>query len=569
MRVPAKTLLSLLMAFPSVLSAQDKLQCHDPNSPQLGDLSKVGTCHFPISCDPTLQADFDRALAVLHSFWYDQARKQFQAIAVKDPSCAMAQWGIAMTYYHPLWAPPTPEDLAAGTAAAQKALALGPKTPRELAYVEALNTFYKNADSVDHRTRALAYEKSMENLYKTYPKDDEVGIFYALSLNGTFLFTDKSYTNVKKAGKLLEELSPRNPNHPGIAHYIIHSYDYPPLAAQALPVARSYAKIAPGVPHALHMPSHIFTRLGLWGESIQSNLASSQTAQAYAAQLFPGKNSFEQLHALDYLEYAYLQVSDLPKAQELVHRCAAMKAIEPADDFAAVYALATLPARYQVETRNWPAAAALPVAPSFITWSKFPHMEASIQFAKALGAAHTGDLKAARAATDRLGVLYAAIPDPKLKYWKAPVEIQRLEAEAWLAYASGDKAHALELMRSAVTLEDGTEKHPVTPGPIIPAHELLADMLFDMGRPGDALVEYEISFTISPNRFNGIYGAARSAQNAALPQKARTYYAQLIEQTKNGAGERPALDEAHAYLKDASLRTGVSTDGKLQLSKKN
>ncbi len=548
--------LSALFFAPSSSPAQEGRQCHDPSSPSLGDLSKVGTCRFPISGGRALRNDFNRALAVLHSFWYQEARLAFQDLAKKDPHCAMAHWGIAMTYYHPLWAPPTPDELIEGSAAASKALELGPKTERERDYVAALNVFYKDADKLDHRTRALAYEKAMEELYEKYPKDDEAGIFYALALNGTFLFTDKSYTNVIKAGKLLEKLAPRNPNHPGIAHYIIHSYDYPPLASKALAVARGYAKIAPGVPHALHMPSHIFTRLGLWDESIQSNLASAKTAQDYAALHFRGRNSFEQLHAVDYLGYAYLQKGDLPKAQELVAELAAMKALEPADDFAGVYAFATLPARLQVETRNWKAAAALPLSPAFITWSKFPHMEANVQFARALGAARSGDVPGARQAADRLKVLKDAIPDPKLKYWKDPVEVERREAEAWVAFAEGNKTLALELMRAAAALEDSTEKHPVTPGPILPARELLGDLLMELGQPGPALAEYEKSLATSPNRFNGLSGAAKAARMDGQQDKAQRYYNQILRLTKGVASHRTEVQEAREYL-DGIRKAGL------------
>jgi hypothetical protein len=493
------------------------------------------------------QGDFDTALAILHSFFYPEARLRFEALARREPTCAMAYWGMAMSYYHPLWAPPTPDDLRAGAEAARRAAELGGKTPLERAFIEAINAFYKDSDKVDHRARVLAYEAAMDALHRGFPDEPEAAIFHALALNGTFLLdpSDRSYGKVREAGGILESLSARNPDHPGIAHYIIHSYDYPPLAEKALAVARGYASIAPKVPHALHMPSHIFTRLGLWDESIASNLAAQKASGEYAALRFPGKVFNDQLHAADYLEYAYLQTGELGLAREVIAQARAVKGVEPANDFAAAYALVAIPARYALETRDWKAAAALSLEADYIAWPAFPHMEASLQFAKAMGAAKSGDLASAKQAAGRIQGLRASIPD-KLRYWRGPVEAQRLAALGWIAQAEGRKAEAAERLRAAADLEDAIEKHPVTPGAILPAREQLGDLLLEQGDAAAALPEYEAAMKVAPNRFNALCGAARAAQASGHAKLASRYFQQLLALAKTG--ERPEVQAAKAYL---------------------
>ncbi|HWC77745.1 MAG TPA: hypothetical protein VG778_09790, partial [Blastocatellia bacterium] len=469
----------------------------------------LGKVSFSISCDK-VQPQFNRAAALLHSFWYAEAEKAFAEVAKAEPNCAMAYWGIAMSNFHPIWAPPTPAELARGRAAAEKAVALGGKTQRENDYIAAIATFYKDAEKLDHRTRSLAYEKAMERVYVAYPRDNEAAILYSLSLLGTAAPTDKTYANQKKAAEILNKVMPAEPEHPGVAHYVIHSFDYPQLANLALPAARAYAKIAPSSPHALHMPTHIFVRLGLWEESIQGNIASRDSAKRHVAKTHPGAGSFDQLHAMDYLMYGYLQGAQDLKAKQVLDEMSRIEKLD-LDNFAAAYAFAATPARYALERRRWKDAAALHLHPSTFPWKNFPYAEAIINFARAIGAARSGDAAAARRDVERLTEIQKALADAKNDYWASQVEIQRLAAAAWLAKAEGNNDEALKLMRSAADLEDSTEKHPVTPGSVIPARELLADMLAEMNQHQQAFIEFESSLKTAPNRFNAYYGMVRAA----------------------------------------------------------
>ena len=474
---------------------------------------KLGEVHFPISCNSDAQKRFERAVAILHSMWYEEAVKAFTGVAEADPACAMAWWGVAMSHWYPLWYPPPSAALEAGAEAVAKAEALGAKTERERGYIAAIATFYHDSDTLDHRTRALAYEHAMSNLHERYPDDREAAIFYALALDATALPTDKTFANQRKAAAILEPIFAEQPNHPGVAHYLIHSDDAPPLAKAGLPAARRYAEIAPSVPHALHMPSHIFTRLGYWQESIDTNLRSVEAGQAYAKTTFGEGVAWDQsLHAMDYLAYAYLQLGQNQKARGVVDEIMAFKKATP-DSLPAAYAIAAIPARYAVERRNWAEAAKLELPPAAIAWQKFPWTTAMITFARALGNAHTGDLAAAKAEIDKL----AAIRDElkaKNKYWSDQVEAQRQAAAAMLAHAEGRQDEAVRELRAAADLEDGMEKHPVTPGSIVPLRELLGDLLLEVGQPAIALAEYERSLKSAPNRFRTLYGAAKAA-NAA------------------------------------------------------
>ncbi|MCI0558263.1 MAG: hypothetical protein MN733_07185, partial [Nitrososphaera sp.] len=337
------------------------------------------------------QKQFDYGVALLHSFWYDEAERIFRGVTQAEPGCAMAYWGIAMSLYHPLWAPPSPEDLKRGLEAVQKAKFVNIKTDREKDYLIAIETFYRDHNGLDHRTRALAYEKSMERVYLKYPEDLEAAVFYALSLNGTALPTDKTYINQKKAAEILGGIAKQKPQHPGVSHYVIHSYDSPQLADLALPAARSYAKIAPASSHALHMPSHIFTRLGLWQESIQSNLDSAAAAKARVSMIHPGAASFEQLHAEDYLVYAYLQGAQDQKAKQLIDTIAKISKVDT-ESFVAAYAFAAIPARYALERHRWAEAVSLQLQPASFPWNRFRYAEAITYFARALGAARKGDM---------------------------------------------------------------------------------------------------------------------------------------------------------------------------------
>lgn len=528
-----------------LLSFAARAQMPDQHKHEMGE--KLGRVNFSVSCNTAAQQQFNRAVALLHSFWYDEAAKAFTEVTKTDPKCGMGYWGIAMSSYHPVWSPPSAAELRDGLTAVQSANTVGAKTQREKDYIASIQVFFKDADKIDHRIRALAYEKAMEQLYLRYPKDHEGAIFYALALLGTSLPTDKTYANQKRAAEILNKILLAEPEHPGVAHYLIHSFDYPALAPMALDAARSYAKIAPSSPHALHMPSHIFTRLGLWQESIESNIASAAAARAHVARTHPGAASFDQLHAMDYLAYAYLQTAQDQKAQEVVDAIYQMETVDD-NTFSAGYAFAAIPARYALERGQWSEAAALKVHPASFPWKKFPYAEAMIHFARSLGASRSGDTPTARDGLDRLASIQQSLADAKETYWATQVEIQRRAAAAWLAHAEGKDDEALTLMRSAADLESSTEKHPVTPGAIVPARELLGELLLELKQPREALKEFEASLVVSPNRFNGLYDAARAAELSGDREKAKTYFAKLTDLGKASDGSRPELKAARAFL---------------------
>jgi len=508
---------------------------------------KLGRVNFPVSCNGAAQQQFNRAIALLHSFWYEEAETGFVEVTKTDPKCGMGYWGIAMSSYHPVWAPPVAAELRNGMAAMQKANVVGARTQRERDYIKAIETFYLDADKSDHRTRALAYERAMEELYLRYPKDHEAAVFYALALLGTALPTDKTYANQKKAAEILNKILTNEPEHPGVAHYLIHSFDYPALAPLALTAARSYARIAPSSPHALHMPSHIFTRLGLWQESIESNIASAAAAKDHVARTHPGAASFDQLHAMDYLAYAYLQTAQDGKVKEIVNALDGMNKVD-ANTFAAAYAFAAIPARYALERRQWTEAAALKVHPADFPWKNFAYAEAMIHFARSLGASRSGDTAGASKEIERLSSIQKSLAEAKENYWATQVEIERRTVAAWLAHAKGNQEEALKLMQSAADLEDTTEKHPVTPGAIVPARELLGELLLELRQPQQALKEFEASLLVSPNRFNGLYGAAKAAELSGDREKARTFYAKLTALGERSDGQRPELQAAKVFL---------------------
>lgn len=487
---------------------------HDHAAPDVGNVGKV---RFVSSCNEAAQRSLGQAVALIHSFWYAEAEKSFREAAKADPACGMAWWGVAMANYHPVWQPPTPDELKTGAEAAAKAKEAGAKTDRERAYIEAINVFYADSRDTPHAARALAYESAMEKVARAYQDDDEASIFYALSLLGTAPPSDKTYARQRKAADILTRVLPNHKEHPGVAHYIIHSFDYPELASLALPAARAYAKIAPDSPHALHMPSHIFTRLGLWDESIGSNLASRKKAHDFVAAQDPQMTSFDELHAVDYLVYAYLQQGRNADAKKLVDATASVKKVYN-PNFAAAFAICAVPARYAMERRAWKEAAALTV-PKTIPLEKFLYAEANIHFARAVGGARSGDLATARDAVARLGTLRQMLVDQKSAYWADQVEIQRLSAASWLARAEKKNDDALRLAQQAADLEARTEKHPVTPGAIVPARELLADMLLEDGRPADAVAELERDLATSPNRKNALWLQRRAQTKRAALQK--------------------------------------------------
>jgi len=521
-----------------MLSLPTWTSAHEEHQHAAGDSEKLGTVHFPVSCNAEAQAQFQRAVALLHSFWWPEAAKAFTTVSQTDPSCAMSYWGNAMTLLqNPFTWPPASQTLQEGWTIIEKAKAIEPKTPHERDYIAAIAVFYKDADTVDHRTRVLAYEKAMEQVYLRYPEDREAAIFYALALDVTALPTDKTYANQLKAAGILEKIFVEQPNHPGVAHYLIHSYDHSPIAHRGLAAARRYAQIAPSAPHALHMPSHIFTRQGLWQESIESNRASAAATE----------NHYDKLHAMDYLAYAYLQGAQDLAAKRVFDDMNAIGKVN-SDHWTTAYALAAIPARYTLERRRWTDAASLTLQPNEYPWSRFPQAEAVAVFARALGAARSGDAAAAKKDLERLQFLRDALVTAKQGYWAEQAEIQSRVVAAWVARAEGKNEEAIQLMRAAVDREDATDKHPVSPGPIVPARELLGEMLLEEQQPLQALQEFEQSLRVEPNRFNGLSGAAQAAQFAGNAEKARTYYAQLVSLCDHADGTRPELTEAQTFL---------------------
>jgi hypothetical protein len=504
------------------------------------DEDKLGKVHFETSCNADAQKLFDRGMLYQHSFWYRASQKMFEGTLKADPSCSIAYWGIALSLlWNPHTAPPV-KNLAEGAAAIEKARAVGFKTDRERDYVDALAAMYKDYETVDHRTRLLAYAKAMEALAQRYPNDDEAQIHYALALNTSASPADKTYTNQLKGAAILEQIAVRQPQHPGVAHYLIHLYDYPAIADKGIEAARRYAKIAPDAPHALHMPSHIFTRVGYWNDSIASNVASARSAKEAG-------DFSEELHAMDYLVYAYLQLGQDDKAKAVIDE---MKSVAGFSEsfIAGPYAEAASPARYDLERGDWKGARDLTVRPS-----PQASAQAITYFARALGAARDGDPAAARLDVAKLGELRDQLRAAKDAYWSEQVDIQTKIASAWALYAEGKKddalkANALNAMSDAADAEDRTEKHPVTPGVPKPARELYGEMLLDNGNAKDALTAFEATLKKEPNRLGAYAGAARAAAQLGDTAKARQYFSKIVEQAGNESNARTELTDARAYL---------------------
>ena len=548
------TFLAVLIAGLTALVAETSV------SPEPGDLRAAGTVDFKVSGAPEVRPEFIRGVALLHSVFYEEARRIFTEVAARDPNCAMAQWGIAMTWWHPIWTPPTSDEMSAGKAAIEKAMAMKAGTDRERGFITALNTYYNAPDGpntgavgqschgpVGARDRVVAYEKAMRQLSEKYPDDFEAQTFYAFAIlaAGYATPTDTTLAKQLQAAALLEKLWKKNPNHPGVTHYLIHSYDYPALAERGLAAARSYGSIAPWVPHALHMPSHIFTRLGMWEESIAANRSSADASRAYAAIRHRDATEAEELHALDYTVYSYLQEGQDAKAKEIVDFAATVRKTNPELEFSGAYALAAIPSRYALERNAWSDAAALRI-PELPHWSSFPFMEALIEYAHALGRAHTGDLEGARKAMDRMRQLRDATSDPKFDYFKRQLDQQMQAASAWVAYGEGKKEDAVTMLRRAADAEDILGKHPVSPGALVPAREQLGDLLLALDRPKEAQQEFEAALKIYPGRFRGLYGAAQAAEQIGEKEKAAHYYAKLIEQTAKADGSRSELAQLRA-----------------------
>ena len=452
-----------------------------------------------------------------------------------------------MSHWYPLWFPPNPAALKAGAEAVEKAVAAGPKTEREKDYIAAIAAFYRDSDKLDHQTRAVAYEKAMEQVYLRYPEDREAAVFYGLALNASALPTDKTYANKRKAAEILNKVWAEQPNHPGVVHYLIHSDDSPQFAAAGLDAAICYSKIAPDVPHALHMPSHIFTRLGMWQQSIDSNRAAHAAAVAYVRKTL-GPESFdsETVHTMDYLEYAYLQTAQDRGAKEVVDELTSFRQ-SAAPNLPTAYAVAAIPVRYALERRDWPAAAALSEPAIGFPLERFPWAEAMIAYARALGDARTGNIAGAEAEIGRLQSL-----EDKLKgndtYWANQVEVQRLASAGIVAHVRGDDKKAVALVRAAADLDATMDKHPATPSSVLPARELLADLLLELNQPAAALVEYRAMLSTDPNRFRSLLGEARAAKQTGDSATAHDAYRKLVALSKSVGPVRPELAEARSYL---------------------
>jgi hypothetical protein len=518
--------------------------------PALAQVETLGRVNFPTSCSAAVQPQFERAVALLHSFWFGHAIKGFNDVAKADPSCGIAQWGAAVAWLgNPLAGPPVARGLQEGSAAVTQAKAAGAKTQRELDYIAAIEVFYKDHDNVDHRTRALAYEKAMEALAARYPQDREAAIFYALALNITLDPGDKTYANQLRAAAILQKAFAEQPDHPGVAHYLIHSYDFPPIAEKGLDAARRYAKIAPSAPHALHMPSHIFTRVGYWQDSIDTNRLSAEAAKDELRQARLEAGSYNALHAMDYIVYSALQLAKDKEAKAVIDEVRSVEKID-AEQFVAAFALAAIPTRYALERRQWTEAAELLFHPQSLSWDKFPQAQSIVWFGRGLGAARGGQPAEARKSLARLEALRDSMTAAKNAYWANQAEIQRLAVAGWIARADGRNDEAVTLLRQAADREDATEKHPVTPGSIQPSREMLAELLLELGQARQALAEFEASQKVDPNRLHGLAGAARAAERAGDRAKARRYAEQLVDLARTGDTERPEVVQAKAFLRN-------------------
>ena len=496
----------------------------------------LGKVKFANSCSKDVQGQLTRGVALLHSFWYTEGEKTFREVLAGDPSCAIAHWGIAsLLMSNPIAGQgASPEGAKVAAAELEKARATQAKTERERDYIEAVAAYYADFGSRTERDRQEARAAAYEKLAAKYAKDDEAQIFYALYLAATQTLADKSYAPALKAAGILEQQFKKHPGHPGVAHYLIHSYDYPPIARKGVSAARRYAKIAPSAPHALHMPSHIFTRVGYWTDAASTNARSWGTAMKSG-------DYDEALHAADYMAYAYLQMGRDGQARKVLANAQQVTKFNQGR-FVGHYALSAIPARIAVERGDWKAAAALEPRQT-----KFAFTDAMLHFARALGAARSGKPEAAEPDIEALRRLHAQLKEAKNNYWATEVEVSALGAAAWQRLAQGKRDEAEALMRQAADMEDRNDKHIVTPGRIVPARELLGDMLLAMKRPKAALKEYEASQKREPDRFRGLYGAASAAQQAGDGEKAKRYYARLVKVAGQGAA-RPELKAARAYL---------------------
>lgn len=541
-----KTSSSKSTAFTNLeLNRGDLLLCGDPN---------FGEVSFSLSCRYDLRQTFDLGLTLIHSFEYAEAEKAFVSILDKDSECLMAYWGAAMSILnHPLSFKQNPKSLKRGEELLKVAKTLTPNNEKEKDYIDAVSIYFKDWQNLDTQTRKLNYESKMEELYIKYPNDVETAVFYSLSMLATADLNDKTYSKQKKSGKILEKLFEKYPNHPGIAHYIIHNYDSPELAHMALTTARKYAEIAPSSAHAQHMPSHIFTRLGLWNESIKSNIDSADSAACYAESVNPNANWVSEIHALDYLVYAYLQLGDNAKAQAEMNKMKNIKEVFPADHFASAYALIAVPSRLAIENKNWKLATQLELPKTKLDWDKSHWPKAMLHFSRALGFSNMGNSTGAEKELKSLIILREKLNEAKKTYESGQVTIQIEAVRGWIEYSKGNSNKAIEYMKLASNLEGKTSKAAVTPGEIIPADELLADLYLALNKPKQALESYEQNLKGHPYRFNGIYGAAKAAEKLNDIRLAAYYFDQLVKLSTGTNSSRPEISEAKEFLASNSI----------------
>ncbi|MEL7835109.1 tetratricopeptide repeat protein [Fodinibius sp. Rm-B-1B1-1] len=506
---------------------------------------QYGKVDFNVSCNEQVQTDFNHALALMHHMMYEQAQDKFTKVSEQDPSCTMAQWGIAMSYIHPLWGQrPSDADFEAGSKALVKATEIESIDDREMAYINAIEPFFENWEATTYRDQLRSFEEGYRELYEQYPKDVDAAAFYALGHLATAPPDDESLSHQRKAGMMLEELHKQHPEHPGLFHYIIHAYDNPKLAERAVDVARAYDKVAPDVPHALHMPSHIFVRRGIWSDVIDWNKRSAEAALRQSSE---DEVSMHYVHALDYLTYAYLQRGEDEKAKKVAQKTIEVKNLQ--DHLGSAYAVAAAQARYNLEREEWNKAAQIDLqSPNNFSLEKYSPTQSMIYFARGIGAVRSGDLDGARQAREELDIIYNYLKEQEENYWAVLTDAQRKAVESWIIFEEGNPEKALTLMNEAADTEDSVDKHPITPGHVLPARELLGDMLLKMNRPEEALAAYEESLKISANRFRSLYGAGRAAELAGNLDKAKKYYNNLVTNVSPKEVDRPMFEEVRNFL---------------------
>ena len=538
MKPDRKILPAAIGALSLVLGAASPAAAHDVS----GAPGQLGKVHFNVECNAAAQKEFDVAMAYYHSFVWERINPALDRVLQADATCGMAYWLRALAVLDNPFTWPvslSPKVMADGQAALDGAAKAGLKSERERDYVAALAAFYKDHDKINHRTRVKAFEEGMQRVAQRYPEDKEAAILYGLALSVNFDPADRTFSNQLQAARMLEPIFIEQPEHPGVAHYLIHSYDYPPIAEHGLAAARRYTKIAPDAPHALHMPSHIFTRVGYWRESIEANRASAQAAKA---------NTLYTVHAYDYMVYAHLQLWQDRAAERVI---ADSKTIaSPLDRFGVAFGYAAMPARFALERGAWKEAANVPLYPAAdaFPWKKYPQAEAINAFARGVGAAVSGDSAAAQIEVTRLQALRDATAGMKLGYWVEQIDIQMEIVRGLAAGAEGRHDEAIAILRKAADREDATQKHAVTPGPLLPAREILAQKFLDTGKPGDALREYEAVLAKEPNRYRAFAGAAQAAERAGDAKKAAYYSARLVELTDRADTPKAEVAQAKRVL---------------------